>query len=81
MRKGYDDTQTITVLSNLGSSAGEYTLLLPNTGFEVGAVVTEIFTCSSLTVDDDGIVPIPMNSGEPRIVYPASKLSGSILCS
>lgn len=81
MRKGYNGSQTITVLSNLGSDGSEYTLSLSNTGFDSGDKVTEIITCSSLTVDDNGDVPVPMNSGEPRVIYPSSKLSGSTLCS
>ncbi|KAJ5093297.1 hypothetical protein N7456_009158 [Penicillium angulare] len=80
MRKGYNGTQTITVLSNLGSGGSEYTLSLSNTGFEAGLKVTEIITCTSLTVDDSGDVPVPMNSGEPRILYPSSGL-GTTLCS
>lgn len=81
MRKGFNGTQTITVLSNLGESGSEYTLTLSDTGFEAGLAVTEIFTCSSITVDDSGDVAVPMSGGEPRILYPTSELSGSTLCS
>ncbi|KAJ6096647.1 alpha-amylase [Penicillium sp. IBT 16267x] len=81
MRKGYNGTQTITVLSNLGESGSEYTLTLSDAGFVAGLAVTEIFTCSSITVDDSGDVAVPMSSGEPRILYPSSELSGSTLCS
>lgn len=81
MRKGFNGTQTITVLSNLGESGSEYTLTLSDTGFVAGLAVTEIFTCSSITVDDSGDVAVPMSGGEPRILYPTSELSGSTLCS
>ncbi|KAJ6032705.1 alpha-amylase [Penicillium herquei] len=81
MRKGYDGSQTITILSNLGTSGSEYTLSLSGTGYESGSIVTEIFTCTNITVDDSGDVSVSMNSGEPRILYPSSKLSGSTLCS
>ncbi|KAJ5899751.1 hypothetical protein N7495_004495 [Penicillium taxi] len=80
MRKGYNGTQTVTVLSNLGATGSEYTLALPSTGFTAGIYVTEIFTCSSIQVDDNGDVAVPMASGEPRILYPSSVLDGSGLC-
>ncbi|KAJ5216985.1 family 13 alpha amylase in complex with acarbose [Penicillium chermesinum] len=80
MRKGYDGTQTVTVLSNLGEGGSEYTLSLGNTGFNSGDSVTEIITCTSLTVDDNSNVPVPMASGAPRIIYPTSELEGSVLC-
>lgn len=81
MRKGFSGTQTITVLSNLGAGGSKYTLTLSNTGFTAGLTVTEIFTCSNITVDSSGDVAVPMSGGEPRILYPASELSGSTLCS
>lgn len=81
MRKGYNGTQTITVLSNLGTGGSDYTLSLTDTGYEAGSSVTEIISCTTLAVDDSGNVPVPMSSGEPRIMYPSSALEGSTLCS
>ncbi|KAJ5168960.1 uncharacterized protein N7482_004554 [Penicillium canariense] len=81
MRKGYDGTQTITILSNLGASGSQYTLSLGNTGYGAGTVLTEIITCASVTVDSSGNVPVPMASGEPRILYPTSEMKGSSICS
>lgn len=81
MRKGNDGAQVITVLSNQGSSGSEYTLSLEKTGFSSGKKVTEVYTCTELTVDSDGKVPVPMNKGSPRVLFPTEKLSGSKLCS
>lgn len=81
MRKGFDGAQIITVLSNQGSSGSSYTLSLGNTGFSSGQKVTEIYTCTALTVDSDGKVPVPMNGGAPRALFPTEKLSGNALCS
>lgn len=81
MRKGQDGSQTVTIVSNLGSNGKEYTLSLPNTGFKSGTSLTEIITCSTIKVDGDGKVPVPMKGGEPRIVYPNSELKGAKLCS
>ncbi|CAI7606901.1 unnamed protein product [Penicillium bialowiezense] len=80
MRKGFDNSQTITVLSNLGSGGNSYSLSLPNTGYKAGTKLTEIITCSSVTVDSNGNVPVSMAGGEPRIFYPTS-LKGTSLCS
>jgi alpha-amylase len=81
MRKGDNGTQTITILSNLGASGSQSTLSLGNTGYEPGTALTEIVTCASITVDSSGNVPVPMASGEPRIVYPSSNIKGSTICS
>jgi alpha-amylase len=81
LRKGDNGTQTITILSNLGASGSQYTLSLGNTGYEVGTTLTEIITCASITVDSSGNVPVPMASGEPRLVYPSSNIKGSTICS
>ncbi|KAI9035000.1 alpha-amylase [Aspergillus affinis] len=81
MRKGFDGAQIITILSNQGSSGSSYTLSLDGTGFSSGDKVTEIYTCTALTVDSDGKVPVPMDGGSPRALFPTEKLSGSSLCS
>ncbi|CAG8931674.1 unnamed protein product [Penicillium salamii] len=80
MRKGYDGSQTVTVLSNLGSGGNSYSLSLPNTGYKAGTKLTEVITCSTVTVDKNGKVPVSMAGGEPRIFYPTS-LIGTSLCS
>lgn len=81
MRKGYKGKQTITILSNKGSNGDGYDFNLPNTGYDAGTKLTEIITCSSITVADDGKVPVSMSKGQPRILYPSSELEGSSLCS
>lgn len=81
MRKGPDGSQTVTIVSNLGANGQEYTLSLPDTGFKSGDSLTEIMTCSTIEVDGDGKVPVPMRKGQPRILYPSSGLKDSNLCS
>ncbi|KAJ6072642.1 hypothetical protein N7467_010727 [Penicillium canescens] len=80
MRKGYSGSQTITVLSNLGESGSSYTLSLPDTEFKAGDKLMEIITCTSVTVDSSGKVPVPMAKGQPRILYPSSLIQGASLC-
>lgn len=79
MRKGYTGNQTITVLSNQGEKGSEYTLSLPNTGYKAGVKLTEIFTCNNITVDDSGIVHVPMAFGRPKVLYPTALLRGSMV--
>ncbi|PCG89426.1 Glycoside hydrolase, superfamily [Penicillium occitanis (nom. inval.)] len=80
MRKGSSGSQVITVLSNSGSSGGSYTLNLNNHGYSSGAQLVEIYTCSSVQVDSNGNMPVPMASGLPRVLVPSSWVTGSGLC-
>ncbi|KAF7586955.1 hypothetical protein BBP40_007979, partial [Aspergillus hancockii] len=80
MRKGHDGVQVITVLSNQGASGGSYTLSLGGTGYTAGLKLTEVTTCSTVTVGSDGKVPVPMEKGLPRVLFPTEKLSGSKIC-
>ena len=80
MRKGTDGSQLITVLSNLGASGSSYTLSLSNTGYSAGQSLTELLSCTSVTVDSSGNVPVSMASVLPRVFYPTSLLQGSNIC-
>lgn len=80
MRKGYNDYQTITVLSNLGADGSSYTLNLGSTGWTSGVTVTEVLSCVTATVASDDTLPVPMESGLPRVYYETSYLSGSGIC-
>ncbi|KAK7539152.1 glycoside hydrolase superfamily [Phyllosticta citricarpa] len=80
LRKGFDGAQVITVLSNKGESGEAYTLSLGSTGWSGGVQVVEVLTCATLTTASDGTVPVPMESGLPRVLYPKDKLSGSGIC-
>jgi alpha-amylase len=80
MRKGFDGSQIITILTNVGADAGSSTVSVPNTGYTAGAAVTEIYTCEEFIVSDDGEVSLPMESGLPRVLYPKANLEGSGIC-
>lgn len=80
MRKGFDGQQVITVLSNLGTSGPKYVLSLGNTGYQRGQELVEVLTCTHVTVDDNGNVPVQMEQGLPRVFYPEHQLRGSGLC-
>lgn len=80
MRKGFNGNQVITVLNNQGSSGPNYTFLLGNTGYTSGQHLIEVLSCSSVTVDENGNIPVNMNQGLPRVFYSALQLSGSGIC-
>ena len=80
MRKGYSGSQVVAVLSNLGEGGLSYTLNLTGTQYMLGESVTELLTCTSLVVDNNGDVQLPMASGLPKVLYPSSLLAGSGLC-
>jgi alpha-amylase len=79
LRKGNEGRQTILVLSTNTVTGGEYVLRLPLT-YEPGKVVTEVITCTNYTIGWDGSLPLNMNKGEPRVLWPADQMGGSGLC-
>lgn len=80
LRKGNNDTQIITVLTNDGSEAPEHDLNVPNTGFGPDISVTDIISCNNFTVGSAGNVTLQMSHGEPQVLYPSDLLYGSSLC-
>lgn len=80
MRKGTTGLQLVTVLSNLGASGSSYTLTLSGSGYTSGTVVTELYSCTNVTVSSSGTIAVPMASGSPRAFLPWSSVSGSSLC-
>lgn len=80
MKKGSGSSPVITVLSNAGSSESSYTLSLSGSGYSSGEKLLEMYTCTSITVDSSGSIPVPMASGLPRVLVLASSVSNSGLC-
>lgn len=78
MRKG----RALTVLTNSGADTYAYTVELgfPAHRFQPGTRLTEIVSCVSRTVDGTGGLEVPMDSGEPRVLFPTEELRGSGLC-
>ncbi|CAI7639589.1 unnamed protein product [Penicillium glandicola] len=80
MKKGTSSSPVITVLSNLGASGSSYTLSLTGSGYSSGVKLTELYTCTSITVDSSGNIAVPMASGLPRVLILASSVTNSGLC-
>ncbi|GIZ42981.1 hypothetical protein CKM354_000622700 [Cercospora kikuchii] len=69
MRKG----KMVTILSQLSSTGSDYTLNL-DSGYDAGTQVTELLTCSDLTVSSNGSLAVPMSAGQPRVYYPTDSI-------
>ncbi|KAJ5112036.1 hypothetical protein N7532_000081, partial [Penicillium argentinense] len=80
MKKGTSGSQVLTVLSNKGSSGSSYTLSLSGSGYTSGTKLTEMYTCTTVTVDSSGNIPVPMASGLPRVLMLASAAANSGPC-
>ncbi|KAI9836232.1 MAG: hypothetical protein M1819_001569 [Sarea resinae] len=80
LRRGFNGTQTILVLSNLGTSGDSYTLHLNGSDFTPGQNLTEILGCTTVLVDSNGAIPIRMEQGLPKVFYPSELLKGSDVC-
>lgn len=79
-RKGTHGSHMVGVFNNLGAGGSSYTLTLPSSGYAPGQEIMELFTCTKVTVDLFGNLPVPMAGGLPRVFYPVAELSGSGLC-
>ncbi|KZF22866.1 glycoside hydrolase family 13 protein [Xylona heveae TC161] len=79
LRKGFDGTQSLLVLSNLGSQGKHYSVTLGDT-FQAHEQVTELIGCSNATTDGHGGLAVQMGGGLPKMYYPSSLLKDSGLC-
>lgn len=80
MRKGYDGSQVITVVTNNGEGCDDFIIDIDDHGFQPGTPLTEITTCSHLNVNGTGYINLPMGAGEPKVLYPTHLMFGSNLC-
>ena len=82
MRKGYNGSQVITVLSNYGVFGSNYSLRLSasETGYTAGMEVTELLGCTNSTIDPTSTLEVLMGQGLPKVFYPTQLLAGSGMC-
>lgn len=82
LRKGPAGSAIVGVFSNLGSTnATDYTLEINGayTGYTAGSSVTEVLTCTKVTVSSSGGISVPMSGGQPKVFYPTQNLNGLCL--
>lgn len=77
--KGVEGQQVMMVLSTQNSTSQHYSLHLPFS-YNAGTTVTDVLNCNNYTVDDDGVLEIDMDKGEPRVFFPTRHMNGSGLC-
>jgi len=79
VRKGIQGRQMLSVYSTQGEPGREYVLNLA-VSYEPGQVVTEVLSCTNITVDKLGTLQVPMGQGLPKVFWPANQMGGSELC-
>ena len=79
LRKGNEGRQLVTVLSNSGQQQGPYELYIP-TAYIPGEVVTDVVSCTNITVNEYAQLIVPMDKGVPHVFFPAYRMNGSQIC-
>nr|POE74640.1 acid alpha-amylase [Quercus suber] len=79
-RKGFDGSQVIMLLNNNGDDQEDFELQILDHDFAADVVLTEVMTCSNVTVNETGYINLLMGAGLPKILYPAHLMPGSALC-
>lgn len=80
---GKGDPKVISVLSNKGADASDYSMELCDTnkhGYSAGDELFDIVACKSVTVDNSGCITAWISDGEPVVLFKKSDLQGSTLC-
>lgn len=80
MRKGHGRAQVITVLNNNGESTEDFEIDVKDHKLKHFTEVTEILTCTQLTVGKSGYLKVPMGKGLPKVLFPTKLLAHSGLC-
>ncbi|KAK5136120.1 hypothetical protein LTR08_004171 [Meristemomyces frigidus] len=60
MRKGFTGSQVVTVLNNNGQNAEYFELPISGHGYTPGTPLTEVLTCTNLSVDAGGLLNVEM---------------------
>ena len=81
LRKGFDGSQVISVINNIGSSGGAYSVSLSSTstGFTPNLEIVDVVACSLHTTSSAGALSFTMSS-LPRIFYRRVALAGTGIC-
>ena len=77
--KGVQGRQVVMVLSNQPSTSGRYALDLA-VSYNAGTELMDVLNCNNYTVDNQGVLRVDMDKGEPRVFFPRKYMEGSGLC-
>lgn len=71
----------VGVFTNAGaSSSPTVTLASSATGFGANQPLVDVMSCTAYTTDSTGGLTVTLTNGLPRVLYAASRLSGSKIC-
>ena len=74
-RKGHEGNQVVTILNNNGANNQNFTLTVSETGFPMGANITEIVGCTTTIAGSNGTLTAVISNGMPAI-YASSQIVG-----
>lgn len=77
--KGVQGRQVVMVLSTQPSTSGAYEIDMA-VSYNAGTPVTDVLNCKNYTVDNQGLLRVGMDKGEPRVFFPTKYMDGSGLC-
>ncbi|KAB8202802.1 glycoside hydrolase superfamily [Aspergillus parasiticus] len=77
-RKGREGCQVVMVLSTQGTNSSAYTARVIN-GYQPSHIIIDVLTCDKYKVKEWGEIRLPMDKGEPRVLFPTDLMYGSRL--
>ncbi|KAK2020081.1 alpha amylase [Colletotrichum eremochloae] len=81
MRKGFDNSQVVSVYSNVGSNhTFSVSLDTTQTGFRPCKLILEVVKCRLYVTDGNGMLRAQSESGEPLVFVPAERVMGTGVC-
>lgn len=80
LRKGFEGGQVVTVLNNNGQDIDDFEIKVVGHDFPKGTSLTEVLTCSNVTLDKHDRMIVKMGAGLPKVIVPTDMLLDSGLC-
>lgn len=80
LKKGTDGNSTISVFGNQGVDSNTKISLCDGHGYNSNDKLTEVLSCSSVTVDSSGCIAVTLKGGMPQILMSTDSMQGSTLC-
>jgi alpha-amylase len=80
MRKGFNGSQIVAILTNRGDEMVAETVSVTRSGFAEGTTLLEVVACEETVIGQDGVLRVEMTNGNPKVFFPLNQLSGSPIC-
>lgn len=80
LRKGFEGGQVVTVFNNNGEDTNDFEIKVSGHDYSSGTSLTEILTCSNVTIDKHDRMIVQMGAGLPKVIIPTDMLHDSGLC-